>query len=286
VHIRAWEDGVIRVRAEGGEPAFSASGNSVEVRPGRGGSIDYEIRVPRACAIELETADGDITVEGTTGDVTIRSESGDVTLLSLRGNCAVRTVSGELSAEDISGRLAFNTASGDLTVERSSLASCEVESASGDAEVETSLAREGQYRLKTSSGDLQLRIPSGAGASISLHTESGDVECDLPGNITHAARNRWEGTINGGGARIEMRSVSGDLEIEESDDLPTFSSYDEEVDVVPVASLIPDAYAAPAAGNAEGEPVESSDSGRILELLARGEIGVEEAMAELDRIGT
>jgi DUF4097 and DUF4098 domain-containing protein YvlB len=282
VHIRAWDDAVIRVRAEGDEPAFSASSNSVEVQSGHG-TADYEIRVPRRCAVEVNSDGGEVTLEGTTGDVTIHTQSGEVTLLSIRGNCSVRTVSGELSVEDIAGRLAFNTASGDLTVERSALSSFDLESASGDAEVETSLARDGGYRFQTASGDLVLRIPRGAGASIVLQTHSGDIECDLPAHITHASRGRWEGTINGGGARIEMQSQSGDLEIEESDELPAFQFYEERETV-----LVPETQFIDGAAHGDGvarEASESSDSSRVLELLARGEIGVDEAMAELDRIG-
>jgi DUF4097 and DUF4098 domain-containing protein YvlB len=274
VHIRAWDDPVIRVRAEGGEPSITATESAVSIERGRGhGDIEYDIRVPKTCTVEVRQATGDVTLEGTSGEVNVQSHEGDVTLLSIDGTCRVRTASGDLSAERIRGRLIANTASGEVTVEESALSGFEVETVSGDAEIETSLADGGHYIFRTVSGSLELGIPKDAGATVVLRTQQGDVECDLPAQVTNASRTRWEGTINGGGARIEVQSVTGDLEISGSDSLPAQATRE----LPPAAE-----YDSPAGADSEASP--NRDSASILDMLARGEIDVDEAMAELDRI--
>jgi DUF4097 and DUF4098 domain-containing protein YvlB len=273
VQIEAWDDSTIRVRADGSEPCFTATENSVVVEPGTDhGSIDYALRVPRSCSVQVNNTAGDVIVEGTSGGATIQSQAGDVTLLRVGGCFQVKTANGDLSAEELNGALTFSTASGDLTVERSSLAGCEVESVSGDAEIETTLARQGNYRFNTVNGDLKLSIPRDAGATITMQTQQGEVDTDLPAEISHAGKKRWEGKINGGGARVEMRSVSGDLEIEGSDGLPAQSSH-------PSESAAPETARFNDVPDTEG----GTGSSSVLEMLARGEIDVDEALAELDR---
>jgi hypothetical protein len=112
---------------------------------------------------------------------------------------------------------------------------------------------------------------------VTLKTLSGDVRSELPADIIKAGRRNWQGRINGGGADVEMNSVSGDLRISRG----AFG------EATPPGSW-------PAAGGRESdhpsvaeptapEPSES-DTVAILGALERGEITVEEAMARLDNL--
>jgi DUF4097 and DUF4098 domain-containing protein YvlB len=115
---------------------------------------------------------------------------------------------------EIAGALHGQSVSGDLEINRATLQSFDLQTVSGDIIVDTPLSTGQRYRAHTVSGDLRLRVPGDTGATIWLKTVSGSLRSSLPAQIQHADRRHWQGTINGGGAEVEMDSVSGDLTID------------------------------------------------------------------------
>jgi hypothetical protein len=301
VTIRGWDASTIRVQTDDDDAFVNVKQQGDRVRiggdwPGHGPGSDYEIDVPRGCAITVDSVQGDVEIEGTRAGATVESASGDVTLTDVSGASRVKTASGEITLARISGNLTVETASGDVEVDESSLSAFNISTVSGDAEVETGLRQDGSYRFKTTSGDLTLKVPRDTRATVQMHTRSGDVHCDLPFNVTRHDRRRWEGKLNGGGVTVEMSSMSGDLEIEEGrrGTVPS-GPYTPSVPVSPMPPMEPfdamdrfDPFQGdvPQPASASDVPAAPSpDSSAILEALARGEIGVDEAMAELERLG-
>lgn len=277
ITIRASEGNVIHVRAGGpdeelepGDVSFSQSGDRLRISSQYGPvgifAIDYDITVPLRCRVRVQTVEGEVRVEGTQAGVEVQTATGDVSIVDVAGDCRIKTASGDLAASDVRGHLFFRTASGDATITRSQLDGFDLENASGDVVAETALNRDGQYRFKTVGGDLRLLVPAGTGATVKLDSQGGEARSQLPAKVLRSSRRHWEGRINGGGALVRMQSLTGDLSIEESRDLA--------------------ATASPSREQRGAEPAGAgSNSSSILEALARGEIGVDEAMAQLDELG-
>lgn len=272
ITVRGWSGPSARIRASSDEDLeesdiqLAQMGNRLTVtsRYGPAGMIpiEYEIDVPTDCRVTVSTVDGDVHVERTGAGGQIETPAGDVELTDVVGEYAVKTASGDLNVENLSGYIAFQTASGDAEIERSHLTGFNFESANGDVSVETTLSPQGDHRFRTVSGDLRLLLPATTRATIKLHTQSGEVECDLPASVTRSSRRHWEATLNGGGAMVEMHSLSGDLSIEETSSL---------------TDLTPSVDEGPA-------PETPTGSAEILEALSRGEIDVDAAMAQLDEL--
>lgn len=295
VTITGRDTSVIRVQTDDDDEGVNASQQGDVVRvggdwPGHGPGADYHIEVPRGCDVTVNAVQGDIEIEGTRGPVTVETANGDVSIAEAGGECRVHTASGEVTAQRVTGNLTIESASGDVEVSESGLSSFNISTASGDAEVETGLRQDGSYRFKTMSGDLTLKLPRDTRATVRLHSRSGEVDCNLPAQVTEKSRRHWEGKLNGGGVVVEMSSMSGDLEIEESRCALTAPAPPEQAagtgSFDPMPEFEPFSGDEPQSAAASDVPAASSpESSAVLEALARGEIGVDEAMAELDRLG-
>lgn len=318
VDVRAGEGSSIRLRAtKTGSPQAventriecTHDGNrvSVKTRGEIGGllnlarnvsSVDYDLVVPRDCEVQVEAVGAEVRIQGISAAVHLRTVGGDVDLQHLTGECHVTTVSGDVTGAHLSGALSLRTTSGDARITESQLSHFNLNSVSGDFWIETPLSAGQHYLAKTVSGDLRLLVPPSTGATVQMKSVSGDVESDLRAEIIKAGKRHWQGRINGGGANVEVNSVSGELRIAQVGASPTPVA-SPAIQGAPLTADVPETTDLPSLPDlpdlpelevggmpAEGgskEPVESETS-TVLKALERGEISVEDAIARLDAL--
>jgi DUF4097 and DUF4098 domain-containing protein YvlB len=143
-------------------------------------SMDLEVAVPANLRVSAANVSGDIDISGANGDVEASTVSGDLRLDRLR-------------ASSVRG----NTVSGDIEVH--------VDAFTG----------RGDLSFHSVSGDVVLELPRDFGADLSMSTVSGDMNSDFPvtlgnGRMSHR---RIEARIGGGGRRLDVNTVSGDLRL-------------------------------------------------------------------------
>jgi hypothetical protein len=251
-------------------------------------SVDYELVVPRDCVVQAQAVSAEVRVEGLSAAVSAQTVSGDVELTGISGDCQVTTVSGDATGRRLTGALTLRTTSGDTNVRDSELHHFNLNSVSGDFAIESPLTVGQHYLAKTVSGDLRLLVPADVRATVQMKTVSGDVASDLQAEVIKAGRRHWQGRINGGGATVEMNSVSGDLRIQHADgsskDAASPSTSVRSPDAAPPvpheASAVSSDLPIPEPP-VEDAPETPADTGAVLKALERGEITVEEAMERL-----
>ncbi|MFC7550805.1 DUF4097 domain-containing protein [Plantactinospora sp. GCM10030261] len=188
----------------------------------RGGAIRVRIAVPGHSSARIDTAAADVTCRGTyaslvidgassevevehvTGAARIKTASGDVQLTRVDGDLVINCASGDARIRRVAGAVRAEFASGDLAVEEAG-GDLHARTASGDIEVGT--VSRGAVRLATASGDVGVGIRAGTGVWLDLNTTSGTVNNRL------AMADSPTGTGDGGQLRLEVRTVSGDIEI-------------------------------------------------------------------------
>ena len=175
-------------------------------------SIDYEIEVPVETQVTSTTGSGEVSVEGIRGPVKATSGSGDLKLHSVQSDVTLKTGSGDVSLEEISGgRLEVETGSGDVKL-RNLRCAMRVRTGSGDISAEGELA--GDWTLHAGSGEIIVRLPSETGFDLDAHTSSGEIHTGLPITVQGSlGRGELRGKVRGGGARLELRTGSGDITI-------------------------------------------------------------------------
>jgi hypothetical protein len=306
--IRGQEGSVIRVwakksgssrRVANTQIEFDQVDNRVTVRTRAGltgrwgivrnvGSVEYDITVPRGCRVHVHTVSGDVDVRDTGASLAAETVNGDITIHDISGDSSITTVNGDVQGTRLEGTLAARSTNGDITIRESRLRRFTLNSVSGDFFIETPLTVGEHYFAKTVSGDLQLVIPRDARATIQLKTVSGDMHLEHPAEIIKAGRRHWQGRINGGGATVEMQSVSGDLDVSAGSNLRSPMAAERPTPAAPAPPAAPARPAAPAPvaepAPAEEPPSGESETSQILGELERGEITVEEAMQRLEAL--
>ncbi len=176
-------------------------------------AISGDIRVTDVQGpFELKTVSGNITSERSTpGNVS--STSGDVIVRDAGGNCAVHTISGDIRVERAAGEVSVETTSGDVEISAVSVRSAS--SVSGDIRVAAGLMA-GGMKMSSISGNVTLSLPASTNAGISFHTTSGDIDNQSDLNIiaTSLSRKALSGKIGTGGPEISVKTVSGDITLE------------------------------------------------------------------------
>jgi hypothetical protein len=223
--------------------------------------VDYTIRLPKACELDLAFVSGQARLQGLEGEFALRSVSGPIDLVDLAGRLKINTVSGPVTAAQLrlAGGLHLDTVSGDAVFADSSVPALSANSVSGHVRLQSELGV-GPYHFRSVSGDVWLALPSGAGCRVDMHSLSGRLRASLPSS-RHTVNGGWtrvEFGAAGSGPEVRFHSVSGDLHL-----------------VTPEVQA--DSEPEPPAAEAPPTP----DRLALLDRIARGELTVDEAVNTL-----
>lgn len=147
---------------------------------------DYEVRVPNRVRVMIEEMNwggGDIAIRDHMGEIEIKSKSSDIKLTN------------------ITGPVIASSTSGDMEVTFASVS--------------------GQYPTSISlvSGYVDITLPASTKADMYLNSTSGEIYTNLDlelkgqkdGMMRLGGGRKVEGTLNGGGVEMGIKSVSGDI---------------------------------------------------------------------------
>ena len=213
--------------------------------------VIYEISIPEVFNVDLHTSGGSIAIERIDGEANIRTSGGSLSIEAVSGPVEARTSGGSITADGVGAPAKLNTSGGSITVRdaagsvdaKTSGGSISVRSTNGDVYAHTSGGSihlmdiagavdastsggsveaeilgqpERDVTLKTSGGTVTLHLDAGVRADISAHASGGRVRTDLPISVRgEIQRSRLEGTLNGGGPNITLRSSGGSVNIRE-----------------------------------------------------------------------
>ena len=126
--------------------------------------------------------------------VHVTNTNGQVAATALGGKLDVRTSNGGIVARDVSGAIEAQTTNGNVNVDVASLAN--------------------PVSLKTTNGAMTLTLPDDAKADLSANCTNGGITVSgLKLDTTENSRRRVEGTLNGGGTKIELRTTNGGIRV-------------------------------------------------------------------------
>ncbi|HKW78811.1 MAG TPA: DUF4097 family beta strand repeat-containing protein, partial [Candidatus Limnocylindria bacterium] len=256
----------------------------VDLFRGKRFRVDFDVTVPQECNVEAQTVSGDLSVSGTRGPLEVQAVSGDVTIEDIEGPLRLKSVSGDVICRRYVGHIEGNTVSGDVTLDAVRVRSSVLHTVSGDVELKGVLEAARPHRFRTISGDVDLSVVD-PDLLVDYRTASGDLECDLPARVNK--ENRKEYTVGLGDARghVVVKTVSGDLTIRGTNiEVPGQPTTEEPS----AARAYGTDYSSEVEAEADVERTEPMDTATheeiksVLEKLAKGELGVDDAAAALD----
>ncbi len=226
-----------------------------------GASVEYAVKVPAACAVHAKIVNGPLTVSGLSNQTEANAVNGSVSLRQLSGRIDAEATNGALLTEQVSGEAELSTVNGSIELRDARLQSLNARTVSGSLRGALVIDPQGNYAFNSTNGNCELTTPLDSRCTIQMEAVNGGVECQLPHQTISSemrpAFSRWQGAINGGGARLTFKTVNGRLRIEPSQAI--------------------------GAANAESNKDEQHEDRplEILRAIERGEISVEEAMQKL-----
>jgi DUF4097 and DUF4098 domain-containing protein YvlB len=177
-------------------------------------SVDYDISVPASVALNVHSGSGDVEIDHVARFLAAGSGSGNVRAHGVHGPAELGTGSGNIELEEEGpGDVKAKTGSGNINIHGFN-GVLTARSGSGDIDAEGRLT--GPANLAAGSGNIKLHLTSDAHFNLEASTGSGDIHVNYPGAPTQGDNSRHHLTapINGGGAPLEVRTGSGDVEID------------------------------------------------------------------------
>lgn len=172
------------------------------------------ITAPPDAEISIWAVSASVVVSGFRSDTNVKTVSGDVTLGVLAQRVDVKTVSGDVQAKGINAELKLKSVSGDMTVVDGACKKVDAKSISGEVILDLDLDPAGSYDISTVSGSVAIRTTAEPNLSVDATSVSGHLVSDfgLEWDDRPGRRNLYE-TIGSGGARLRVKTVSGDLRV-------------------------------------------------------------------------
>ena len=208
-----------RIRRIVENPPITQSGNAIHVGESTDHglnniSIDYEVTVPNSVALNLHSGSGDVEVDQVGRYLSATSGSGSVRAHGVHGPADLQSGSGDIELEQqAAGDVKAKTGSGSIRIHGLN-GSFNAKTGSGDIEAEGRIT--GESMISTGSGSVRLHLNQDAHFNLEASTGSGDIHVHFPGapQQNDDTRHHLTASINGGGPALEVRTGSGDVEID------------------------------------------------------------------------
>jgi len=195
--------------------------------------VIVEVSLPRNFDLEAHTNGGDIEVKFLDGDLELASSGGDLKLKECGGEAELKTAGGDIVVETFLGPLDMKSSGGDIIADRTQ-GELDAKTSGGDIRIGN---HSGNIDAQSTGGDIHAALRQNGFDDIDLNSTGGDIRLILPdhsafkfrakafgGDITTQFKNlktidrgftEWEAEVNGGGeAKVELRSLGGDIIID------------------------------------------------------------------------
>lgn len=126
----------------------------------------------------------------------------------------VNTVNGRVDVEEVGGQVSVKTVNGKIIIERA-MGVVKAKTTNGGIEAELlAMTRDEDMDFKTTNGGIRVTFPQDLHADVYARTSNGSIRTDFPIEVNgRFSKRKLEGTINGGGGRIELKTTNGSIRI-------------------------------------------------------------------------
>lgn len=195
--------------------------------------IHFEILVPEAFNVDLNTAGGSISVEDLDGRAKCRTSGGSLRFGYIKGTVDGNTSGGSVTIEGCEGDVEAKTSGGSINIGSAkgnveaytSGGSIEVDEVFGNIQAKTSgghinctLTKQptADCTLKTSGGSIEVNLKSDIRVTVNARTSGGRVRTDFPVMVQGELNSHHlDADINGGGPRLTVQTSGGGIRINE-----------------------------------------------------------------------
>ncbi|MFK7848168.1 MAG: DUF4097 domain-containing protein [Rhodothermales bacterium] len=159
--------------------------------------VHYKIKMPKTADLIIEDYKSEITIESLVADLDLETYKGEARIYGVTGDLRIDTYKGDVKITELAGSLEADTYKGNITAEFAEF--------SGNSSIDT-------YR-----GDVRLRLPRDAGFDLNANLgNKGDLDTNFGLSDVSIEKNKYRGTVGGGGPNLEVDTHRGRIEVSSS----------------------------------------------------------------------
>ncbi len=198
--------GDLQFHTSGGGLNLTGISGNVKGRTSGGGITMYDCHE----ILDLHTSGGGISVDKASGTLSLKTSGGGLNLSNISGNINAKTSGGGIDARDIKGELITSTTGGSIHLEGIA-GNVEARTSGGNIHADV-LSFNNFLTLSTSGGNIVVDMPLNKGMDLDISGENINTPAFTNFNGTKSKK-VLGGTINGGGAKVQLSANSGNVTI-------------------------------------------------------------------------
>jgi DUF4097 and DUF4098 domain-containing protein YvlB len=171
-----------------------------------------------ARSLTIDTNSGKVTLSklNLSGVLTVLDDFGNIDLEQVSAiSYDMQTNSGAITVDGVQGNVKAYSGFGSITLTNAENVTIDLSTQSGSVDFEGSLG-EGPHSIHSDFGEIILSLPADSALDVDLQTDFGTIKSDIPITVIlsgEAEKNRQTGTINDGGAELNVETGSGGISI-------------------------------------------------------------------------
>jgi len=203
-------------------------------QPDNGGA-SFCVTLPPTAALDLQTRNGTVAVDGPFPDVAAHTSNGHVDVTGVTGKVNARTRNGGITIRQTHGDVDADTSNGGITLEKVGAEHVNARSTNGAVQAfdtrgnivlrtsngpihlrAASLPEKPDVSVTTSNGRVVVELPATVSARLRMRTSNGSVHADFPGAAAtdlETSRDDLAVTLNQGGGSVVIESSNGALRL-------------------------------------------------------------------------
>ena len=213
IRVQATLRNAPRVQYEASEEGDTVTVEADVDSGARNAGADIIVTAPAETAVELETSNGRIEIQGLEASGTLRTSNGRVVIEDVKGDFDVRTSNGPIEVTSMEGEGTLATSNGPVTLTEVKGA-FDVDTSNGNISFSGEMTAGGDNRLETSNGSVTVELEGTPSVELDASTNRGKVTSELPIDASTKNAKRLVGTIGDGEAELHIRATNGSVTIE------------------------------------------------------------------------
>ena len=196
--------GKIRTKNITGELTVTTFVSEIEVEDGSGD-------------LHITTRRGDIAIRKWNGSIKTESVTGDVELKNCYADVQIKSPAGQIDLREVAGPLEARSIVGDIFLRDICTSNLKLSTADGKIDFEGTVLPSSSGFVHTRAGDIRMALTRHTDCGLTARSEKGTVACSLSTlRAVEQTDNLVWGNVRRGSGVLEIKSVSGNIDIVES----------------------------------------------------------------------
>lgn len=171
---------------------------------------DFEIRLPDAVGVDIDSSNGRIAIAGLAGPAELETSNGGIDITAHQGEVRAHTSNGNVDAEDIKGDVKARSTNGAITLKGIS-GKADVSTSNGQIEIHLDDSSPGPVFADTSNGSISVTLGSAFAGRVTMRTSNGEIK--VSGAEASGGKHNKSVVVGSGGVESVLKTSNGRIQL-------------------------------------------------------------------------